>query len=291
MTFDIPTSQTLDCVGEVCPLPPRKSEVAIALDKLSAEFTHLIEFIKAQLSTESELDTLKKHLSESTKKLGKDDESYLVIKREGLDSCTVNDLINNLTAQTHWSYMSPETLCTLVKDIKAVQSEVNGYEKKLAIFKESAKLKNLAECSFPVPDYCVELKLKLKSSWGEKTLKEAEITVKDMFKRTVYGYSPNFRLKKLDQGCILIYSLCDEGATKTVVSTNRLQELCKQNEVIGVTIDGKILVDLSEEGGSLSSVGPSIAYIRNDFISACFGLPKSFLCKIVITLFCVLIHA
>ena len=115
MTFDQQLSQSLDCVGEVCPLPPRKSEAAIALDELSADFTHLIEFIKNQL-TEMELDILKKRLIESTKKLGKGDKSYLIIKQKGLDSHTVNELINNLTAQTHWSYMSPETLCTLVRD-------------------------------------------------------------------------------------------------------------------------------------------------------------------------------
>lgn len=239
--------------SEVCPLPLRKPEVDKDLDELSKEFTDLITSIKAKL-TEDDLAILKKQLLESVAKLQQEEESFLAIKREALDASTVNNLIDNLTAHSYWSHMCPESLSYLVKGIESVHSQVSDYEKKLASFKEKTKLKSLANCCFPVPKYCIELQLKLSHSWADMALDKAEKSLKDVFKRGVAGYNPTWRLKNLKKECIIVYALLEEGQTKHLIRRERLQQLCKENGVIGFTLKKDVIVNLSEGREGLTTV-------------------------------------
>ena len=56
----------------------------------------------------------------------------------------------------HWSYMTPDTLAHILKDVKIDDvHKINEYKFKLMAFKTNTKLRELIGITFPVPDYCM----------------------------------------------------------------------------------------------------------------------------------------
>ena len=76
-----------------------------------------------------------------------------------MNSTMTKELIDNLTALKHWSYMMPDTFEHILKDVQIgnIHQKIKEYKGKLSTFKTSTKLKDVINTRFSVPDYCIEL--------------------------------------------------------------------------------------------------------------------------------------
>ena len=104
-------------------------------------------------------------------------------------------LFDNLTELKHWSYMIPDTLAHILKDVKIddVHKKIDNYKGKLRAFKANTKLRELIGISFPVPDYCMELTMEVEG-WEDKTIQEVENRAVNIVRRAVHSGSPHVSL-------------------------------------------------------------------------------------------------
>ena len=57
-------------------------------------------------------------LPDSLRRRHRTDENYITLRKNILDSKSVKELFDHLTALKHWSYMIPDTLVHIVQDVK-----------------------------------------------------------------------------------------------------------------------------------------------------------------------------
>ena len=132
--------------------------------------------------------------------------------------------------------MTPETLGHIVKDVTIddVHKKINEYEVKLMTFKATTKLKELVGINFPVPDYCIELTMKVEG-WEDKTIQEVEDRAMNIVQRAAYSGSPQARLgwMAVDSGCINVTFILMESVR---VNPEKIFE--KDNQVVSIQVDG-----------------------------------------------------
>ena len=174
-------------------------EVIIALQEFEEEFYDLVVFIEDTLeSSQVHLNTIIRRfrmLPQSVRRQHQTDENYIATRQKILDSKTVKKLFDNLTELKHWSYMTPDTLAHIVKDVEidGIHEKIEKYKAKLMAFKANTKLKQLIGISFPVPDYCMELTMEVEG-WEDKTIEEVENRAVNIVRRAAYSGSPHLSL-------------------------------------------------------------------------------------------------
>ena len=139
-------------MSSISPATPNEStiqNVIPTLKKLEEKFYRLVVFIEKTLEhNKVSLDTITRRFSmlpQSVKRQHETDENYTATRQRILDSETIKKLFDNLTELKHWSYMTPDTLAHIVKDVKidAVHKKINKYKAELMTFKATTKLKEL----------------------------------------------------------------------------------------------------------------------------------------------------
>ena len=153
------------------------------LRKLEEDFYVLVNF--AEVSVQKSKDNLDKlikrfqMLPQSIKSQHQTDEKYVTIRHRILHSQTIKELFDNLTELKHWNYMTPDTLTYILCDVKndALHQKIKEYQSKLKTFKETTKLSDIIGLHFPIPDYCVELTIKV-NGWENMTIDDAEKAAK-----------------------------------------------------------------------------------------------------------------
>ena len=216
--------------------------VILTLRELEEEFYDLVIFIEETLeNSEISLNTITRRfrmLPQSVRRQHETDENYTATRQRILKSQSVKDLFDNLTELKHWSYMTPDTLAHILKDVKidGVHSKVREYEDKLRAFKANTKLRELVGISFPVPDYCMELTMEVEG-WEDKTIQEVEDRAVNIVRRAAYSGSPHIRLgwKGVFPGSINVIFILMESV-KLVP-----EKLCEENGVVSIHIDGNTI--------------------------------------------------
>ena len=214
-------------------------DVISTLREFEEEFYDLVVFIEDTLeNSEVSLSTITRRfrmLPQSVRRQHETDENYTATRQKILDSRTIKKLFDNLTELKHWSYMTPDTLAHILKDVKidGVHSKVKKYEDKLRAFKATTKLKELVGISFPVPDYCMELAMEVEG-WEDKTIQEVEDRAVNIVRRAAYSGSPQVRLgwKGVFPGSINMKFIIMESIT--IIP----EKIFEDNKVISIQIDG-----------------------------------------------------
>ena len=215
-----------------------------ALTKLEEEFYELVTFVEATLEKSEDvgINTITRRFSmlpQSIKKQQQTDEKYRKTKRRIVRSTTIKELFDNLTDLKHWSYMTPDILAHIVKDIKIddIHQKIDKYNEKLSTFKNNTKLRDLIGTSFPVPDYCMELTVKV-DGWEDKTIEQAEKTVVNIMRRATYGQNVRLGWKGAVPGCLKLIFILMESIK---IGTDNIPEAFKKSGVMSVQFDGDIL--------------------------------------------------
>ena len=214
-------------------------DVIPTLKELEEEFYDLVIFIEQTLeNSQVSLDTITRRfrmLPQSVRRQHETDEYYRETRQRVLKSKSMKELFDNLTELKHWSYMTPDTLTHILKDVKidGVHSKIKEYEDKLRAFKANTKLKELVGISFPVPDYCMELTLEVEG-WEDKTIQEVEDRAVNIVRRAAYSGSPHVRLgwKGVFPGSINMMFIFMELVT--IIPERIFQD----NKVVSVQVDG-----------------------------------------------------
>ena len=217
-------------------------DVMSTLRELEEEFYDLVIFIEDTLENNRvNLNTIIRRfrmLPQSVRRQHETDENYTATRQKILDSRTIKKLFDNLTELKHWSYMTPDTLAHILKDVNIdeVNSKVKEYEDKLRAFKATTKLRQLINTCFPVPDYCMELTMEVEG-WEDKTIQEVEDRAVNIVRRAAYSGSPHVRLgwKGVFPGSINVIFILMEPV-KLIP-----EKYFEDNEVISVQVDGNAL--------------------------------------------------
>ena len=177
------------------------------LSELEEDFFQLVKFVENTLErSDIEMKVLTRRFSMLPASVSKEprDKIYFKTKRQILESKTTKELFDNLTYLKHWSYMMPETLEYILKDVKIddIHQKISNYKGKLLRFKTCTKLKDVINTRFPVPDYCIKLTFKVEG-WESKTIDEAEKSAVNMITRDKYsGHNITLALEGVNAGCI-----------------------------------------------------------------------------------------
>ena len=212
------------------------------LSKLEEEFFKLVNDIEGILDeNEVQINIITKRfrmLPQAIKRRHQMDENYIITRQRTLDSKTIKELFDNLTALKHWSYMMPETLEHILKDVKIdyVHQMIDKYQRKLANFKANTKLREIIEAKFPVPDYCMELTIEVEG-WEDKTIEEVENIAMNVVRRATYG-GQTVRLgwKEVNTGSIKLTFIFMESVE---LSRETLGNMCKNNGIVSIQVDGE----------------------------------------------------
>ena len=211
------------------------------LTQLDEDFFKLVNEIERILKVkEVPLNIIKKRfrmLPQSIRRQQETDTNFTATRQRILNSRTTEELFDNLTALKHWSYMMPDTLEHILKDVKIndICQKIDTYKGKLITFKVNTKLRELIGISFPVPDYCMELTMEVEG-WEDKTIQEVENRAVNIVRRAVYSGSPHVSLgwKGVIPGSIKMTFILME-------SIKLIQEnVPEDREVLSVHIDGDI---------------------------------------------------
>ena len=217
-------------------------KVISTLRELEEEFYDLVIYIEDTLEkSQISLNAITRRFSmlpQSIKRQHETDENYKDVRRRILDSETVKKLFDNLTELKHWNYMTPDTLAHILKDVKIVDvhKKIGEYKMKLTAFKANIKLQELIGISFPVPDYCIELAMKVEG-WEDKTFEEVENRAVNIVRRATYSGNPHVSLgwKEVNPGCIKMTFILMESI-KLIP-----EKFLEENGVLSVQIDGYIM--------------------------------------------------
>ena len=180
-------------------------DITPTFDQLQEDFYQLVAYTKEALQqNDVGLNTITRRfcmLPESIKRHLQGDENYSEIRRRITTPTSIKDLFDNLTALKHWSYMMPNTLQYILKDVKIddIHQKIDKYKEKLSNFKTQTKLGELIGTDFPVPDYCIELTMEVKG-WEDKTLVEAEEAVGNIMRCATYGQHVPLGWKGVEPG-------------------------------------------------------------------------------------------
>ena len=108
--------------------------------------------------------------------------------------------------------MLPDVLTHIVRDVKLddMHQKIEEYKEKLSTFKANTKLRDLTNISFPVPDYCIELTVKVEG-WKDKTIEEAEKMVLNLMREATRDTNVHLGWKKVTTGSLKITFIFTES--------------------------------------------------------------------------------
>ena len=234
-----PSSAASPVAIDVHPAPG----ITSTLKELQEDFYQLVTRIEDTLKeNEVQLDIITRRfrmLPESIKRHHQRDEHYRDIRRRIMNSSSIKDFFDNLTELKHWSYMMPDTLEYILKDvtIDAVHEKIGKYREKLSTFKTKTTLRDLIGTNFPVPDYCIELTMEVKG-WEDKTIEEAEKAVGNMMRIAAYQHVP-LGWKGVEPGSMKLTFILLEPIK--VASDISLLNAKKYTGVITIKLDDNLL--------------------------------------------------
>ena len=215
-------------------------EVISTLKELEEEFYDLVIYIEDTLEKSKVcMNTITRRfrmLPQSVKRQHQTDENFTSTRHKILNSTSIKELFDNLTELKHWNYMTPDTLGHILKDVKIddVHKKIDEYKYKLLAFKANTKLRELISTSFPVPEYCMELTMKVEG-WKDKTIEEVEKRVANIVRRAAYGGGPHISLgwKGVIPGSIKVTFILIESV-KLIP-----EKLLEDNGAVSVQVDGE----------------------------------------------------
>ena len=147
----------------------------------------------------------------------------------------VKQLFDNLTELKHWNYMMPDILAHILKgvEIDEVHTKIDEYKDKLTAFKANTKLRELIGISFPVPDYCMELTMKVEG-WEDKTIQEVENCAINIIQPAANGGQiARLGWKAVNPGSMQL--------TSVIVDQGKLFDMCKDRGIEDIQIDGEFM--------------------------------------------------
>ena len=239
----LPPSQAMASSGGIEDISSRvhcETHIVSTLQKLEEEFFQLVTFVENTLENNMvDITTITKRfrmLPQSVKKQQETDKDYKETRRRILNSTTIKDLFDNLTELKHWNYMLPDVLTHIVRDVKLddIHQKIEEYKEKLSTFKANTKLRDLIDISFPVPDYCIELIVKVEG-WEDKTMEEAEKMMVNLMREATHGQSVHLGWKKVTPGSLNMTFIFTESIK---IGAEIIPIDLKKSGVMSVQIDG-----------------------------------------------------
>lgn len=229
------------------PIVQTQQDVTPILEELEEEFYQVVKNIESTLKiNEVQVNTLTSRfrmLPQHIKRRHQTDENYAATRQKILDSTTTKELFDNLTVLKHWSYMMPETLVHILRDVKIddIHQIIDKYTQRLKFFKENTKLRELIGAEFPVPDYCMELTMEVEG-WEDRTIQEVENKAKILMQRAVYnGQAVGLGWKRVNTGSITLTFIFMESV-KLNVNIEKLAKVLKDEGVVSIHVDGENLL-------------------------------------------------
>ena len=215
-------------------------EVEQNLKELRDDFFHLINGVEDSLKNNSiNVEVLTRRfrmLPPSIRRQQQIDESFSDIRQRALKSTTIKELFDNLTELKHWSFMTPEILTYIIQDVPKVHFDLAVYESKLLNFKTKTKVKNLIGWEILLPDFYMELHIKVQG-WQEKTINEAEKSVHTLLLRAGYQDLKSVGPQCVKQGCIeLTYALL-ESIDAHALSNKELFDIYETYGIISISVN------------------------------------------------------
>ena len=238
----VPSHQTQPS-SSVAVSPSIQAQVVASLRQLEEEFLMLVMDIEHILEkNDVEVNAITKRfrmLPQSIRRRQETDRNYETIRQKILDSRTIKELFDNLTALKHWSFMMPDTLAHILKgvEIDQIHKKIDTYWDKLSAFKSTTKLKDIINTRFAVPDYCIELTMKVKG-WEDKTIEEVEEIIVNMIilpPSTVISQKVCLGWKNVGIGCIRLTFILMESIGEN------LPKVCEEKGVTSIHLDGTVL--------------------------------------------------
>lgn len=205
--FALPPSPASSSGAEMSPSPKSLNPSPPTLRELDEDFFQLVKFVEDTLiknNTEMKILTRRFRMLPASVLKERRNKIYTRTRRRILKSKTAKELFDNLTQLKHFGFMMPEPLEYILQDvlIDDIHQRIGDYKRKLLQFKTCTKLKDVISTQFPVPDYCMELTLKVEG-WENKTIDEAEKNAVNMTTRDKYsGHNMKLVLKRVNAGCI-----------------------------------------------------------------------------------------
>ena len=134
--------------------------------------------------------------------------------------------------------MTPEILTHIIQDVKDVHFDVALYESKLLAFKERTKLKDMIGLEFLLPDYYMEVRIKVKG-WQKKTILDAEKSIRNLFVRHIYQPSSIgvHTWQSVNPGSMELVLVLLEHIDINAVAKKELFDGCNANGVTSITIN------------------------------------------------------
>ena len=219
----------------------QQEDVTSNLRELEKEFYELVRFVETILDhSEVHINTITRQFSmlpQSIRRQHQTDENYTATR---LKLTSIKQIFDNLTELKHWSYMTPHTLACILQDVKSneVHQKVEEYKRKLIAFKSKTKLRDVIGLSFPVPDYCIELTMEVEG-WEDKTIEEAEKAAMNiLYRATNSSQNIHIAWKRVLPGNIKLMFTLMEPINVSAHSKEKLLEVCKDNGVVSIQVDG-----------------------------------------------------
>lgn len=220
-----------------------QGEVAESIKKLEEEFFILTNSVEDILMKEEvDVQVLVRRfrsLPLSMRRQQQSDGNFSAIRQKVIRSKTIRELFDNLTELKHWSYMTPAILTYIIQDVKRVHFNVAVYESKLSSFKENTKLKDIIGLEFLIPDYYVELKVKVKDLWWlEKTICSAEKSINNLLAKAEYRSAELIGgWQSVKPGCIELMLVLLQSVKISAFSKKESYDAFKSEGVISITVD------------------------------------------------------
>lgn len=210
--------------------------------ELEKEFLKLTNSIEDKLRNDNvsiEVMTRQfRSLPPSLKRQQQGDDKFSDIRQRVLKSTTIKELFDNLTELKYWSFMNPDILTHVVQDFKSLHFDIAIYQSKLLAFKQSTKVKDVVGLEFLLPDYYVEVTIKVREGWREKTLCEAEKSVETLLIRLGYQYTKVGGWQSVNHGCVeLVVIFLTHTINVSTLGGKELFDTCNASGIISITID------------------------------------------------------
>ena len=212
-----------------------------SLIELEEEFCQLVVDIEVTLEEQDiGLNMITRRFSmlpQSVKRWHETDKNYRETKHKILESTTTKTLFDNLTDLKHWNYMLPDTLAHILKGIKVdyIHQQIDKYKQKLSAFKRNTKLGDMKGIVFQLPEYCIELTMKVEG-WEDKTIEEAEKAVGNIMHCGQHAY---LGWKGVEPGCLKLTFILLEPIK--IASDAPLNAMCRKHTVMNIGLNGELV--------------------------------------------------
>ena len=224
-------------------------EVEENLEELRNDFFHLINGVEDALTSNNiGVEVLMKRfrmLPQAIRRQQEMDRSFSDIRQRALKSTTINELFNNLTELKHWSFITPEILTHIIQDVKEVHFDVAVYESKLSSFKTRTKVKDLIGLEFLLPDFYVELRIKVRG-WQEKTINDADTSVCMLLARAGYRNPKLGGLQCVKEGCVELTYVLLESINAQSLTIKELHDTYENYGILSISINQDMVYNREE---------------------------------------------